>query len=545
MTFFQISNTHLYIAILLSVLNAWLLLKFSLKFLQVIQQSGYKIGRYIAWAKTTRYKHITSLAILGAVSFLFALVFNILLDSIQINSMFSYFGLICYMVFSVRFCFKIKRQQNKLPLVKTKRVWRWVVVLGVLYFTSSLCLIAVLTEYVSVVRFGVIAALPIFVPFFVVVGFYLVLPLEVLIGKSYIRKAKKTLAKYKSLKIVAITGSYGKTSNKFILKEMLGTQFSVVASPSSFNTPLGLTRTILNDLKPHHEFFIAEFGAKKQGEIKELCKMIKPHHGLITAVGSQHLETFKKLETIKKTKFELAEYIKEGCFGFNGNNQTAKELFINYENKNKFLTFSKDESGFAYCKEIKPSYSGTSFVLIVDGKKIKASTKLLGEFNLENIALCAGLAFKLGVSLKNIKKAIENLQPIKHRMQIVSEDKNYVVIDDSFNASVEGAKAAVETLSLFEGYTKIVITPGIVEMGKLDNDANFGFGKQIAKVCNFAIVVNQTNKHALMQGMIGGGMDKQNILFCNTLKEATEKIADLKAEKTVVLFENDLPDLFV
>ncbi len=545
MNFFQANNPHFYIAIIIAVLNSALLTYLSSKFMQVIQQSGYKIKGYMTWLRGTRYKYLSRLFTLGLLSFFCALVSNTLLDVYHSETLYSYIGLIFYFYFSAVLIINLVKEENKIPLVKTKRIGRWFSMLFILYFALSFFMIALSTEYILILRFAIITITPALVPFVVILGFYFVLPLELLINKSYIVKAKRKLKKAKNLKIVAITGSYGKTSNKFILKEMLKTQFEVVVSPSSFNTPLGLTRTILNDLEDKHEFFIAEFGAKKQGEIKELCQMIKPNYGLITGVGSQHLETFKDIEKIKKTKFELAEYITQEHFGFNGDNNLAKELFESYDNPKKFVTYAKDEKGFCYCKDIKLSHKGTNFTLVVAGNEIKTKTKLLGAFNLENIALCAGLAFKLGIRLESLAKAIESLEPVKHRMQIVSQDKNYVIIDDSFNASVEGSKAAIDTLELFKGYTKIVVTPGIVEMGKLETDANFNLGEQIAKVCDYAIIVNEINKDALYKGMLSQNMKKKNIFICENLKEATDKIENLKQEKTVVLFENDLPDLFV
>jgi UDP-N-acetylmuramoyl-tripeptide--D-alanyl-D-alanine ligase len=545
MEFFNTGNPHLYIAILLSILNAGLLAFLSGKFLQVIQQSGYKIKGYNTWLRGTRYKYLSRLFTLGLLSFFCAIVSNTLLDVYHSSTLYSYIGLIFYFYFSIVLVVNLVKEENKIPLVKTKRIGRWVSLLFLLYFAISFILIAVSTEFILVIRFGIITITPSLVPFIVVLAFYMILPIELLINKFYIKKAQNKLRRLKKLKIVAITGSYAKTSNKFILHKMLSKKFNTIASPRSFNTPLGLTRTILQDITPEHEIFIAEFGAKKVKEIKELSQFIKPHYGMITGVGNQHLETFKTQENIIKTKFELAEYLKNSLIVFNGDNKINNDFYKNYQNQNKLITYKKDKNGFAYCKSVKATYKGTNFTLVIDRNEVKCQTKLLGIHNLENFAMCAALAYKLGVSLPEIAEAISEIEPVKHRLEIVNNDENYIIVDDSFNASVEGTTAAINTIALFEKHTKIIVTPGIVEMGKLETNVNFEFGKQIANVFDFAIVVNEINKGALVKGMKESNFSNDKIFFVESLKQVQEVIEKIKAAKTVVLFENDLPDLFI
>lgn len=546
MEFFHTNNIHLYIAIFLSILNGAILAFISGKFLQVIQQAGYQMKSYYSWLRGTKYKYLSRLFTLGLLSFFCATVTNALLDVYHNNTLFSYIGLIFYAYFCGVFIFNLVKEPNKMPLVRTKRIGRNFGLLFVLYSLATFFLVALSTNYLFLIRFGIITLTPILVPFFVIIAFYIVLPFEKIINNYYILKANKKLLSLPNLIRIGITGSYGKTTNKFILDTMLKQKYKTISSPHSYNTPLGLTRVILQQIKPDDQIFIAEMGAKKVGEIKELCEIIKPNHGILTSVGTQHLESFKTQENIKQTKFELAKYIENGYMIFNGDSKICLELFNEYKNENKIITYQEDPNGFCYCDEIKADEKGLQFVLHIGTEQTKCVSQLLGKHNLQNISMCSALAYKLGVSLKQIKHAISLLTPTEHRLEIVkTENKNMIVIDDSYNASVEGCKAALEVLNMYKDYHKIIVTPGIVEMGKLETTANFDFGKDISQVCDTVIIVNELNHKSIEEGLSCNNFNKENIIFVENLTEAKEKLTIFANKKTVVLFENDLPDLFI
>lgn len=544
MEFFDSHNIHLYIAIFLALVNGGILTFSTSKFLQVIQQAGYDMAGYRTWLRGTRYKYVSRLFSLSLLSLSCSLVTSALFDFYHSEAMYSYLGLIFYFYFTGVFVLNLIREPNKIPLVKTKRIARTIGLLFFLYFFASFILIALSTEYLKVLRFGVITLTPMLVPYLVILAFYILLPLEKLINNYYISKAKRKLDRLDKIIKIGITGSYAKTTNKFVLKQMLSQKFKVIASPYSYNTPLGLTRIILTELNGDEDIFIAEMGAKKKGDIKDLCNLVKPDHAIITSVGSQHLETFKTIENIKETKFELAESIENGIVVFNGNSEGAKELFEKYDNQNKLLISSQNQNSYAYATDIKVNDSGLKFKLNLDGKSIVCQSKLLGEFNLENICMCAALSYKLGVSLSQIKNAVSLLEPVSHRMELLENQNGTLVIDDSFNASVEGSKAAIETVALFKNKTKVIITPGIVEMGKLETKANYDLGKQIAQVFDYVIIVNEINSKAICEGLEENKFDTGKIFVVQNLEEANEKLHSLNLQNSVVLFENDLPDLF-
>lgn len=371
----------------------------------------------------------------------------------------------------------------------------------------------------------------------------MLLPLEIMINKYYIKKAHKKLVTMPNLTKIAITGSYAKTTNKFVLEKMLQKKYNVLISPHSYNTPLGLSKVILSDLNSNHQIFIAEMGAKKVGEIAELCTMIQPNHAILTGIGTQHLETFKTEQNIIDTKNELALYVaqNQGITVYNGQNQKCIDLWQSSQNPNKILAGA--ENNFAFAKTTFVDKNGLKFELTIDGKTTTCKTSLLGEYNLQNICMCAALAYKLGVKLQQIKQAISELKPAEHRMQIIDSGSN-IVIDDSFNASIEGCAVALSTIALFDDKTKVIITPGIVEMGKHETMTNFELGQKIAQHCDIAILVNEVNREAMLDGLRQQNFDETKIFCVDDLEQARAKIVELSLHNSVILFENDLPDIF-
>lgn len=540
MEFFTNIDIHFYIAIILSVANGVLLCFVGYKFLQIIQLSNYKISGYNEWLKDTKGKYISRILFLCFLSTIGVLVTNAVFDAYT-NTYLSYVGLIFYIYFSFVFIKKLYSSPKKTPLKNTHRINRLTVCLFFLNTILTFGLIALSTEYLTLFRFGVIALTPLALILLVPLAHFIMFPLERLIGLSYINKSKKILSNMPNLIKIGITGSYGKTSCKYILNTMLGTKYSVCMSPSSFNTPMGLTKVVTKYLEPHHEILIAEMGANQIGDIRYLCSIIEPNYAILTGIGNQHLRLFRSQQNITKTKSELAEYIEsvKGTMVFNGNNPESINIF-NKTNCKKFLISIDDESSFVHIRNPKFSIQGMEFELVVNKETISVRTKLLGEHNLLNIALCTALATKLGVTLEKIKEAITRLEPIPHRLELVNKGE-YTILDDSFNSNIEGCHNALKTLSLFENQ-KIVVTPGLIELGELENDANLTFAKEIAQLADDCIIVNRANREALRTGLLEGGMDASHIYEFATFNEAFDLVKSIATKNSCVLIENDLPD---
>ena len=367
------------------------------------------------------------------------------------------------------------------------------------------------------------------------------IPIEKIGAAYYINDAKKILKSHKNLKVIGITGSFGKTSSKFILARILSEKFNVVATPESFNTPMGIVRTVREKLTPPTEIFIAEMGAKKKGDIKEVCKIANPDMALITTVGPQHLDTFGNIETVLSTKLELADWVakKGGEIYLNADNEYLEPKISEYQNCSSF-----GESKTATCRAENISYTskGLTFDIVKGDIRFSVSTQLLGRHNAVNIASAASLALDLGESQKDIAYAISTLRAPEHRLELKHYINGSLLIDDAYNSNPSGCLSAVEVLSKFEGMTKIIVTPGLVELGDKEYEYNKKLGAAAAKVCDKIILVGKKRSVPLKDGIMEQGYNEENLFVVEKFQDAAAMLSTLCNSNTVVLFENDLPD---
>ena len=318
-----------------------------------------------------------------------------------------------------------------------------------------------LSIYISSIGLIIISILTIFSTYVVILINSINKPIEDSINKGFYNAAKKKLEEMPNMKVIGITGSYGKTSTKYILSTILEQKYNVLMTPESFNTTLGVVRTINENLNSMHQIFVCEMGAKNIGDIKEICDLVHPEYGILTAIGPQHLETFKSLENVRKTKMELVEAV-------------TNKAFVNYEDENIIETkIEKDNIKYGisqncdtYAYDIKITEEGSIFnVHTKDGEITNIKTKLLGEHNIQNILGCIAIAVHLGLTNEQIANGIAKIKPIEHRLQILPNKNGITVIDDAFNSNPVGSKMALDVLKSFEG-RKIIITPGMVELRK-------------------------------------------------------------------------------
>lgn len=533
------SFVDLCMIVIISVLSTVLMIFVGYKLMQMLQLTGYKLRGYVRWFKETKHSYISRLFMLSFLSFAAMLMTNVLLADFFIVSELQFVSIIFYILFCSLFITNLFTAKQKTPLKYTKRMTRFLVVYSILVFIFTLLIAYVGYRFVPYVSFSLIALIPIMLPLFVFAAFYIMLPIEKAISASYIKKAKKKLSSIKNIKVVGITGSYGKTTVKNILGTILSEKYKVCLTPSSYNTPLGLAKTILSNLDEKDEIFLAEMGAKQRYDISELCNMVEPQIGVITGVGNQHLLTFGSVETIIKTKGELAEYITQnsGKLFISTETETSKQLAKQYAAA-KCVSF---ESGDLKVQNIKTTKEGSTFELVHNNKKVECNTILLGNHNISNILLAANVALSLGLDLNQIASGIEKLVTIKHRLEIVKSSSTYTIIDDAYNSSVEGSKASLDVLSKFDG-KRFVITPGLVELGAEQFNANFEFGINMAAVCDYVIIDSTINYDAISSGLIFAGFDESHIIQVGNLSQAVKMLNTLASANDVVLFENDLPD---
>ncbi|MGE5456547.1 MAG: UDP-N-acetylmuramoyl-tripeptide--D-alanyl-D-alanine ligase [Ignavibacteriales bacterium] len=508
------------------------------KALQALQQNTYDKGyRYIKWIVRNIPKVFEPLDLLPL--FLIILIFFI-----NNNLAVTIIYILIYSFLYYDLNDKLKREKNKLPLKNTSRIKRIITVTVLIYIGLIIYIyynydIQVLNSYLYI--FIVLAFLQYFVIWFVA---RITMPIEKLVYFYYLIKAKRKLKQVNSLKVIGITGSYGKTSTKNILNDILSNKYNVLASPKNFNTPYGLLITINEYIDRFTEIFISEMGARKNGEIKELCDIVKPKYGILTKIGVAHLDSFGSQKNIQETKFELIESLPiDGIAILNINDP----LQVNYELKNKCKVIwigidNKDADVMA--TDIKTSASGTSFNVIFKGnnQKYHFETILLGYINAYNVLACIALCKELGMSIRDLQKGVNKIKTIEHRLEL-KKVGDINIIDDAYNSNPIGSQMALDILNTMPGY-KIIVTPGMIELGDKQYEYNREFGINMASVCDEVILVGKEQTKPIYDGLQAKRYNEEHIHIINDVKQAFEIIRKLKDQNTYVLLENDLPDIF-
>lgn len=543
--FLNPNDAHLYLIIVFSLINATMLICCSYKYLQILQLSRYHARGVFAWMKESKNKYTRMLFASSILGFTVTLILNFVFIPFEVGQYLSYLGLGFYFMCLLYFILNNKRVPLKKPLKYTKRMYRLSVFMLVFLVAISFGLFLPFCTN-DVLRFLFIPLTPLLLPVVTVVSNWIMYPVELIIKEIYILIAKKKLSKYDHLIKIGITGSYGKTSTKYILRTILSEKYNVLITPHSFNTPMGIVKVLRSMLQPNHQIFIAEMGATAVGDIKFICNFVKPKYGIITNVGNQHLETFGSLSNIKKTKKELADSIPDDGFCvFNLSNIESADIFEE-STCNKVYTKINDDKAFVTATDVDVDKNGTTFNIVIENKKpFKVNMSLLGEHNIQNVLEAVAIAYKLGLSVQQIKTGLSKLKPVKHRLELVNLNNGAVMLDDSFNSNIVGTKSALDVLEKFKQKNKIVITPGLVELGNREMIENLKLGKNIAKVATKVFIVNKVHKDILTKGLISGGFDMMDIVYVDNFKQAWDMVSKSLSKDDVILVENDLPDNYV
>lgn len=495
--------------------------------MHMFQLNGYFNGEHRNWLKQKHGKQR---------SLLFLCVFGVL--SAVFPTALPLMALLVTALVVWRYYQFLKKINTKKNIVYTHRVQRMIgadIVLAVVIAVA-----AVWGSGISVLpgTLAVLTALQMFV--FLLINI-LMKPFEKMIKNRYIRDAERILAANPDLKIIGVTGSYGKTSVKFYLQTLLSSRYSVLVTPESYNTPMGVVKTIRESLRSTHEIFVCEMGARKTGEIKEICDFVHPDHGLITSIGPAHLDTFHSIDNIVKTKFELADALPEGGTLFlNGDNEYLSENSGKYPN---VVFYRNHSAGAGYCAgNIHLSQKGTEFTVTApSGETEKFQTRLLGEHNIINIAGAIAVANTFGIPLKELRVPVRRIRPVPHRMEMI-ERGAVTIIDDAYNSNPVGSRAAVETLKNFEGI-RILITPGMVELGDREEEYNYKFGGYAADCCDYVLLIGRRHTAPIEKGLLEKGFPGERCHVYEHLRDALDFAYGIRAEgHKFILLENDLPD---
>ena len=536
----------------------------------MLQLNGYKTPEHSRWMKKNKRRYLPNgliLIISGVLLFLFPVINTLdpvnaqkIGDPVYVSSAgtVTLILLILLILFYLGITLANKPGKKfKKPLVYTARMKRMMITFGILiaiifagaFFSSArLHTIGTDGEAEKLLRFR--SNMPFFLvnlgvcltPVLVPLSNLINKPVEKAVQNHYINDAKRILSECPTLHKVGITGSYGKTSMKFYLDELLNSQYNTLKTPESFNTPMGVTITIRRDLKPTHEYFICEMGARRVHEIKELCGIADPHDGIITSVGPQHLETFGSIENVVNTKFELADHVKAkgGKIYLNGDNELIRKKAPEYPNA---VLYGLQEGNHYRGTDISVSERGTEFTVTApDGETKRFSMKLLGEHNVQNVLGAIAYAHGTGISLEKLTLPVKRIAAVPHRLQLLDKGGNMTFIDDAYNSNPSGCRAALNVLGLFDA-CRILVTPGMVELGAKQEELNFEFGQEAAKACDHIVLVGKAQTVPIYNGIKDAGYDMDNVFVADSLGEALDHVRAYQTDKKkIVLLENDLPD---
>ncbi len=502
------------------------------KYMHIFQQSFYEYDEFLPALKTTK-------SLKFGINELLLLVLGIL-------SIFNSYFMILYLVTNL---FIIINTLNKRVVAKKKFVYTYRVKLT--FFMIFLVLIASLIavvftsgmKYISLI-FIPLALYKIISVAMVLCGNLFAKPILKISNNKYIKEAKNIIKSNSKMKIIGITGSYGKTSTKNIVCALLEEKFLTVMTPKSFNTTLGVVKTIRESVKPYTEVFICEMGAARLGEIKEICGIATPDISVITSIGPQHLTSFKSMENIQKGKYEIITYAKDNAKAIlNVDNEYIKDGISKYAKDKEVIDYSLNGDTRYKVENIEMSDKGSTFEIIDGDTKLKVETKLLGKHNIYNIVCAVAIAKELGMTNEEIKKGIKKIRPVEHRLELKTMG-GVLALDDSFNSNPEGSKAAVETLCMFKDKYKVLVTPGMIELGEKTDELNEKFG-EYASSLDYVILVGEVTTKSIVKGLENKGF--KNYIIVQDIYDAFSKLQEMQIsnKNLIALFENDLPDSYI
>ena len=502
--------------------------------LHMFQQNRYELTRFTTWLKENS-KNIFKEGIIVNIAFIVLLG----LSFIPVVSISYGISIVCFLALSFYLIKEEKKKSYIKPLVYTGRVKRQIAVTCVLVFVLF-CVLAKTTG-----KF-----LPVILILICYYGVYLLIylmavlttPIEKSVQKHYILDAKKILQNDTGLKIIGITGSYGKTSTKNVVRAILSEKYNTLMTPASFNTPMGITRTIREMLKPIHEVFVCEMGADKVGDITELMDFVHPQVGIVTSIGPQHLQTFHTQENIIREKMQMIEKLPQNGVGIlNYDNEFIRNYHVN--NPVQIITYGIQEENVDYrAIDIEYHPTGSTFTVVHQDEKIKLSTRLLGELNILNILSAIACARCFNVSWNAISKGVKDMKQVEHRLEL-KKINGYTFIDDAFNANPSGAHMALNVLSSFEN-KRYIVTPGMIDLGERQEEINYHFGKDMVNKVDFVILVGKEQTTPIYNGLVENGYPENHVLVVDHVKEAFAYIYTHASTQDTILLENDLPDAF-
>ena len=485
------------------------------------------------------------------------LIFNILnfaklisiLGIIFLYKPFIFIIILIYFFEALIFGFRIIKKSFKYPVLTKKSI---LIILsefllaGVIIF-FLFCLIAMLSPWflISLLLFDVFSPL---------LFSFLILVLRLMarfLQKRTISRAREKRKKLNNLLVIGITGSYGKTSTKEILANVLSEKFRVFKTLKHQNTDPAVAQYMIDKLDNSYEVFVAEMGAYFRGGIKSACDFIQPKIGIVTGINEQHLGLFGSMENLIKAEGgeELIESLpSNGLIIFNGENKYCRELYQKTKKRKKIYGLKNNFNGIAFdiwAESIKTEKESSFFrVVCKNGDSLDFQIKLLGKHSILNILAACCAAKELGMTLETIASACKKIKPFEKTMELKKGIGDITIIDDTYSANPEGVFAVLDYLKLYSG-KKIIIMPCLIELGKAGEYIHEQIGQKIGQTCDLAIITTKDYFKEVEKGAISAGMKQENILFLDKPKKIFEKIKPHLEPDNVILLESRISNVLI
>ncbi len=497
--------------------------------LQMFQQNSYFPSRYTKWLRQSD-EH-TSIKRLVPLVAMVALMVPFVAQSEYVVALLA-LALVLTTAHTLR-------QKSKLPLKYTKRIKLHIC----LALTLAICLAAGAYLTGGIYDAAVsLTALTIISPLLTLLANWLLTPYRNYERDKFLNAAKRKLASMPDLIIVGVTGSYGKTSTRTFLGEILSEHYSVCLPPGNFNTTLGVTRTINEVLRPYDQVYVCEMGAKNVGDIKEICDIVHPRYGIVTAVGEMHLETFKSVENVQRTKFELVDALPaDGMAVLNNDWPNIANRPVSDTRVTRYAMNDGPAVDY-HIENLRYHRRGATFNIVGRGHDIELNTRLVGESNISNLLAAVIVAIELNVPEAKIRAAVSRIEQVEHRLSM-RQAGGITIIDDAYNSNPVGSRMALDVLSQMEGQ-RFVITPGMIELGSVQAQRNREFGQHIAHTADVAIIACEVNREDILQGLRDENFPADKIHTVANFEQGYQLMLSLAKAGDTVLIENDLPDTF-
>lgn len=384
------------------------------------------------------------------------------------------------------------------------------------------------------------------------IGVFILAPVHSYLKQRVIAKAKVKIGSLPNLKVIGISGSYGKTSMKEALKSALSESFKVASTPESVNTPIGIAKFIEQEVNSQTQILIIEMGEHYRGDVAEICRMVRPDVGIITGINESHLERLHDLQNSINTVFELAQESKEsGVLVLNADDHNIREYYRKFTEGKKIFFYSSDNNRLCHPYQTSDYHVSIDnlmsyFDICQEGKVLgKIKSRILGEYIRGIVLAIVATSRELGQPFSKMMIGLEKLKPISHRLEPIINPNGLIVIDDSYNGNPEGVREAIKLLSQFKNHRKVYLTPGLVEMGHKVEEVHEEIGKQLAKNVDLVLLVRNSVTPFIEKGLMKNGFAQDKIIWYATAQEAHSSLDKVLQKGDVILFQNDWGDQYL